>query len=332
MQFETQSLVSRLSFAISFIFLGAVGAVQAQAPASFPSKQIDITVPYPPGGGVDLLARLIAAPLGVALGQVVVVENKAGAGGTIAARYVSGRPSDGHSLLMMNDSAYAIAPALFKNLQYDPKKDLAVVINVAYAPSLLVASLQSPYKSLADVVKAGAAKDAKLSFGSCGAGTAPHLVGELLNITFNMKMTHIPYKGCGPAFVDVLGGHVELAWVTLIAAVSHIKSGKLKALAISSKDRSAVLPDVPTVAESGAPGFHISSWQGLAVPGGTPESVKTALYDAISKVMKTDAMQKRLFELGLTPADDKPAVFQKLVDGDIDRFAKLVKQIGLTID
>ncbi len=331
MQFETQSLVSRLSFAISFIFLGAVGAVQAQAPASFPSKQIDITVPFPPGGGVDLLARLIAAPLGVALGQVVVVENRAGAGGTIAARYVSGRPSDGHSLLMLNDS-YAIAPALYKNLQYDPKKDIATVINVAYAPMLLVASPQSPYKSLADVVKAGAAKDAKLSYGSCGAGTAPHLAGELLNISFNMKMTHIPYKGCGPAMVDVLGGQVELAVVTLGGAMTHIKSGKMKALAISSKDRSAVLPDVPTVAESGAPGFNFSQWQGLAVPGGTPERVKTALYDAVSKVMKTDAMQKRLFELGYTPADERPDVFQKLVDGDIDRFAKLVKQIGLTLD
>ncbi len=205
MKIETQSLVSRLSFAISFIFLGAVGAVQAQAPASFPSKQIDITVPFAPGGGVDLLARLIATPLGVALGQVVVVENRAGASGTIAARYVSGRPSDGHSLLMLNDT-YAIVPAIYKNLPYDPKKDLAAVIDIAYAPVLLVVSSQSPYKSFADVVKAGAAKNVKLSYGACGAGTPGHLAGESLNIMFNMKIVHIPYKGCGPTLVDVLGG------------------------------------------------------------------------------------------------------------------------------
>ncbi len=329
MKLRMPSLMRRLSVAVGFILAATVG--HTQTPANFPTKSIDITVPFPPGGGVDLLARLISAPLSVVLGRPVVVENRSGAGGTIAARYVAGRPNDGHSLLMLND-AYAIAPAVFKNLQYDPKKDLAAIINVAYAPMVLVTPANSPYASLADVVAAGVAKNSKVSYGSCGTGTSPHLAGELFNIAFKMQSTHIPYKGCGPALVAVLGGQVELAFVTLSGAVPHLKSGKMRALAITSKDRSKVLPNVPAVAESGAPDFHMSQWQGLAVPAGTPEGVKNALYEAISKVMQTDEMQKKLFELGYTPASEKPDVFQKIIDSDIDKFAKLAKQIGLSLD
>ena len=322
-------------FVVRFLLMAAVASlqavtVQAQTPITFPNKAVEITVPYPPGGGVDLLARLISTPLS-ASGYAVVVENRSGAGGTIGARYVAGRPKDGHSLLMMND-AYAIAPGVYKNLPYDPKKDLAAVINVAWAPMLLVTSTESKYKTLADVVAASKAKDARVSYGSCGTGTDPHLAGELLNIAFKIRNTHIPYKGCGPALVDVLGGQVELAFVTISGAIPYIKSGKMKALAITSRERSKVLPDIPTVAESGAPDFNLSQWQGLAVPGGTPEDVKTSIYEAVSKIMKTDAMQKKLFDLGYTPANETPDVFQKTVNRDIDRFTKLAREIGLTLD
>jgi tripartite-type tricarboxylate transporter receptor subunit TctC len=328
MQASKSTIVRRISVAVC-AFLGAA-AVQAQAPALFPSKPVEITVPYPPGGGVDLLARMISTPLS-ALGQSVIVENRAGAGGTIAAKYVSGRPKDGHSLLMMND-AYAIAPGVYKNLSYDPKKDLAAVINVAWAPMLLVTAADSKYKSVADVLAASRAKDAKVSYGSCGTGTDPHLAGELMNIAFKINNTHIPYKGCGPAIVDVLGRQVELAFVTISGAIPYLKSGKMRALAITSIERSKVLPDVPTVAESGAPDYNLSQWQGLAVPAGTPEDVKTAIYEAVSKIMRTEAMQKKLFDLGYTAANDGPVAFQRIVNNDIDRFTKLAKQIGLTVD
>lgn len=332
MQFETQSTARRLFIATLFACFGAAGAVHAQAPAGFPSKPIDITVPWTPGGGVDLLARLIAQPLSASVNQSVVVENRPGASGAIGARYVAGRPADGHSLLMMNDT-YAITAAISK-MQFNPKKDIAGVIIVAYAPQLLVVSAQSPHNSFGDVVKAAKAKDAKLSYGACGAGTPGHLAAESLNITFDTRILHIPYKGCGPTLVDVIGGQLDMAWVTLSAAVGHIKAGKLKALAISSKERSAVLPDVPTVAESGAPGFEFNSWQGIGVPGGTPESVKTQLHAALAKVLKADAIQKRLFELGYTPANlnDPPATFQGTVDRDIDRFTKLARQASLTME
>ncbi|HWL29991.1 MAG TPA: tripartite tricarboxylate transporter substrate binding protein [Burkholderiaceae bacterium] len=333
MQFKTKSLVSRLSSAMFLLLWGAAGAAQAQAPDGFPSKPIDITVPWPTGGGTDLLARLIAQPLGAALNQSIIVENRPGASGAIGSRYVSDRPKDGYSLLMMNDT-YAITAATTKKLQFDPKKDIDGVIIVAYAPQLLVVSSKSPFQSFADVVKAGKAKSAKLSYGACGAGTPGHLAAESLNIRFDMQILHIPYKGCGPTLVDLIGGQLDLAWVTLSSAVPHIKSGKLKALAISSKERSPAFPDVPTVAESGAPDFQFNSWQGFGVPGGTPEDVKKQLYAAIANVAKDDAIQKRLLELGYTPAplNETPAFFQDVIHRDIDTFTKLARQINFSMD
>ena len=318
---------------VAFAFIAActaMGAI-AQTQSRFPNKAVDITVPYAPGGGVDLLARLIAQSLSSASGHSVIVENRAGAGSTIGTRYVAGRPKDGHSLLMMND-AYAIAPGVFKNLSYDPKKDLEAVVNVAYAPMLLVASEGSPYRTVADVVKAARVKDAKLSYASCGTGTGPHLAGELFNIAFETKIAHIPYKGCGPAIVDVLGGQVELGFVTITGAIPHIKSGKMRALAITDRERSQIFPDVPTLAQSGAPNFYLSQWQGLAVPAGTPAHVKTAIYETVSKIMQAPAIQSKLLELGYMPANEGPEVFQRIVGSDIDRFSKLAKKIGLTLD
>ena len=303
---------------------------EVKAAPTFPVKTVEITVPYAVGGGVDMLARLIGDQLG-RLGQSVIVENKAGAGSTVGTRIVAGKPKDGHSLLMMND-AYSLAPAIYKNLGYDPKKDLAAVINVAYAPMLVVVPASSRFKTLADVVEVGRQPGSKLSYGSCGAGTDPHLAGEMMNIEFKMHNVHVPYKGCGPALVDVLGGQVDLAVVTISGALTYISSGKLRALAITSSERSKAVPDVPTVAESGAPGFNLSQWQGLAVPGGTPDNIKMDIYKTVSAIMKTDAMRKRLEDLGYTTADEGPAAFQKIVNDDIDRFAALARKIGLSAD
>lgn len=334
MRTESKSLARRLVVAMTFLWFGSTAATPAfaQGAAGFPNKQIDLTVPWAPGGGVDILARVIAAPLSVAVNQPVVVENRPGASGAIGARYVAGRPADGHSLLMMNDT-YAITAGIAK-MQFDPKKDIAGVIIVAYAPQLLVASTQSPFRTFADIIKAAKAPDAKLSYGACGSGTPGNLGAESLNIAFDLKILHIPYKGCGPTLVDVIGGRVDMAWVTLSAAVPHIKAGKIKAIAVSSKERSPILPEVPTVSESGAPGFEFNSWQAVGVPGGTPENVKTQLHAAIAKVVGTEAMQKRLIELGFTPAklDVTPAAFQSIIERDIDAFAKLGKQANLTME
>ncbi|ODU67295.1 MAG: hypothetical protein ABT00_20875 [Bordetella sp. SCN 68-11] len=298
-------LLCSLAFAAALV---PAARADVKAAPTFPVKTVEITVPYAVGGGVDMLARLIGDQLG-RLGQSVIVENKAGAGSTVGTRIVAGKPKDGHSLLMMND-AYSLAPAIYKNLGYDPKKDLAAVINVAYAPMLVVVPASSRFKTLADVVAAG----------------------EMMNIEFKMSNVHVPYKGCGPALVDVLGGQVDLAVVTISGALTYISSGKLRALAITSSERSKAVPDVPTVAESGAPGFNLSQWQGLAVPGGTPDNIKMDIYKTVSAIMKTDAMRKRLEDLGYTTADEGPAAFQKIVNDDIDRFAALARKIGLSAD
>ena len=317
-------LLSCLSSALA---VPMIAWAQPKPAPSFPVKPVDITVPYAAGGGVDMLARLISEQLSK-LGHPVIVENRPGAGSTVGTRYVAGKPKDGHSLLMMND-AYALAPAIFKNLGYDPKKDLEAVINVAYAPMLIVVPTNSPIKDFSDLVKRGQANLGKMSFGSCGAGTDPHLAGEMMNIDFKMKNVHVPYKGCGPAVVDVMGGQVDFAVITISAALSSVAANKLRALAITSKERSKTVPTVPTIAESGSPSFNLSQWQGLAVPAGTPQNVKQDIYKVVSSIMRTPEMRKRLEDLGYTVVDEDPKTFQKLINDDIDRFGALAKQIGL---
>ncbi len=294
---------------------------------SWGPKTVQITVGFAPGGGVDLLARMIATEL-QKRGMTAVVENKPGAGSTLAAAYVAGRPNDGSALFMMNDS-YALAPAIYPKLSYDPKKDLAPVIGVAYAPMVVLVPAQSPHKSMADLV---AASRSTLSWGSCGSGTAPHLAGEMLNISFKTKNSHVPYKGCGPALVDLLGGQLDYGVVTVSGALGHIRTGKLRAIAITSAQRAPFLPDLPTVAESGAADFQMSQWQGLAVPSSVPEALRQRIYEAVAEVVQSADMQKRLLELGYTPANENPAQFQKVVHSDIDRMNALAKRLNLRVD
>ena len=333
MRSKVQFVVRRLFPVMLFASACVVSVVRAQGTGDYPSKSVSITVPWAPGGGVDILGRLISQSLNTSTGQSVIVENRPGASGVVGSRYVASQPGDGHSLLVMNDT-YAITAAMSKNMPFDAKKDIAPVIVVAYAPQLLVTATNSPLNSFADVLKAGQAPNAKMSYGACGAGTPGHLAAESLNIQFNMKILHIPYKGCAPTILDLIGGQLDLAWVTLGAAVGHIKAGKLKPLAVSSSQRSSVLPDVPTMSESGVPGFNFSSWQGLGVPGGTPDNVKRKVHATIANVVKAEAFQKRLVELGYTPANlnDSSSVFQATVVKDIDRFAQIGKQINFSLD
>ncbi len=320
--------------AVALLIVGAISFFQAKADETakqFPSKPINITVTFPPGGGTDVLARLIGNHLQDASGHSAIVENRPGASGNLGARYVAGRPADGYSLLMVN-SSFAVNPGVFTSLPYDPKKDFAPIINVAFVPSVLVVPPDSPYHTLTDMLNAAKPDKNNVSYGSCGNGTPQHLAGEMLNISANVHITHIPYTGCGPALKDVLGGQVPMAIITASSANAQIKSGKLRALAVTSAERSPLMSNVPTVAEQGYPDYQLNQWHGLLAPADTPPDIQNKIYEEVVKVLDRPEIKEQLASLGYTPARDNPATFKALVNTDIDRFSKLTKEIGLKAD
>ena len=298
---------------------------------NFPNRPINVTVTFPPGGGTDILARLIGNALAETLGHAAVVENKPGASGNVGSKYVAERAPDGYSLLMVN-SSFAINPAVFATMPFDPKKDFAPIINVALIPSVLVVPANSPYKNLAELLTAAKPVKNDVSYGSCGNGTPQHLAGESLNIYAKTSITHIPYGGCGPALKDVVGGQIPLAIITASSAMSLIQGGKLRALAVTSPQRFAQLPEVPTVAELGFPGYELNQWHGLLAPANTPTEIQEKLYTGINKALQSPALKDKLNSLGYTPANDDPAAFKKILESDIDKFVKLAREIKLKVD
>ncbi len=305
---------------------------QAQEPISqFPSKPITIVVNFPVGGGTDILARILGNYFTESFGQPAIVENRAGASGNVGAKHVADKPSDGYSLLMVN-SSYAINPGVFTSMPFDPKKDLTPIINVAFIPSVLVVPADSPYKNLASLITAAKPTKNEVSFGSCGNGTPQHLAGAILNINAKTNITHIPYGGCGPALRDVLGGQIPMAIITASSAAAQIKAGKLIALAITSAERTLQLPNIPTVAEQGYPGYQMNQWHGLLVPADTPVALQAKLYERLLKIVQLPEVKEKLISIGYTPAYDNPTTFKKIVHDDIDRFSNLTKSIGLKLD
>ncbi|WP_425570274.1 tripartite tricarboxylate transporter substrate binding protein [Pigmentiphaga soli] len=313
---------------------GAMDAAGAGAAntvgTAYPARPITIIVTFPPGGGTDLLARRVGAELSSAVGQPVLIENRAGASGNIGARMVAESAPDGYTLLMVN-SSFAINPGVFSHLGFDPKADFAPVINMAFAPSVLAVRADSPYRNLPEFL-AASRTGAALTYASCGNGTPQHLAGEMLNQATSSKVQHIPYKGCGPALNDVLGGQVASAIVTASSASQFLQSGKLRALAITSKTRSPLLPDVPTVAEQGVPGYELDQWHGFLAPARTPEAVVAKLNRDVRRIIERPAFREQLLQAGFNPAASTPAEFKGMVEGDIDRFGALTRRIGLRAD
>ena len=308
-----------------------IGSVAYSAPSEFPTRNVKIEVTFPPGGGTDLLARLIAAPLSDSLGQPVIVENKPGASGNIAARSVARSKPDGHTLLMVN-SSYSANPALFSNLPFDPVNDLVGVSNFAYVPLVFIASTNSPYETIEDYLAAARTEGNDVFYGSCGNGTTPHLAAEMLKSEANLNLTHVPYAGCGPAVNDVLANQLESAIVAASSAMPHIQSGSIKALAITSGKRSEIMPDVPTIAESGYPDFEVNQWHGLLAPAKIPTEVVNKLTTDILQVLSQDDIKQRLADLGYTVGGEVGNEFDSIVKNDIDRFKKLADLINLKIN
>ena len=311
--------------------LAVAGGALAQAP-SYPSKPIRLVVPFPPGGTTDILAREVAQKLTDAWGQSVVVDNRPGAGGNIGAELVAKAAPDGYTLLMGTVGTHAINSSLYAKLPYDHVKDFAPVILVADVPNVLVVNPALPVNSVAELIAYAKSNPGKLNFASSGNGTSIHLSGELLKTMAGVQMVHVPYKGSAPALTDLVGGQVQLMFDNLPSSLPQIKAGKLRAIAVTSATRAAALPDVPTVAEAGLPGFEATSWFGVLAPAGTPQAIVAKLNVEIARWLATPEAQERLRGQGANAAGGSPEDFAKHIAAETAKWAKVVKESGAKID
>lgn len=315
---------------ISALLAGALlmsMGVTAQA-QSFPSKPLTIIVPYPPGGTADLLARAVGIKLGERLGQPVIVENKAGAGTAIGARYVADVTPDGYTLLLGTVSSHAINPAMTK-VGYDPVRDFVPVAPLASIPFVLVANPASPYNTLSDLIGAAQKAPGAISYASAGPGTSNHLAAEMLGNSAKVKLLHVPYRGSAPALADVLAGHVPVMFDLQSTAVPNIRQGKLKPLAVTSARRSSLLPDVPTVAESGLKDYEVSAWFALFAPARTPQPVQHRLDTELAAVMQSPDIKQRLRDMGADPDERSIAQFKTYVQEEARKYSLVVRTAGL---
>lgn len=319
---------------LSFTLLAlALAAAQAQAPApAYPAKPVRLIVPFPPGGGTDILSRLVANKLTEVSKWNVIPDNRAGAGGTIGiAEAVRAAPT-GYDMVMGQKDNMVVAPWLYKNLSYDPTKDLVAVAHVAYTPVVIVTSTSSRFKSLADVVTAAKAAPDAITYGSPGNGTTIHLAGEIFKTAANIKIRHIPYKGSNPALMDVLAGNVDLMVSSLPSAMAQIKAGKLRPLAVTSARRSSSLPDVPTVAELGYKDFDVSTWYGLFMPAATPKDIVATVHAEVNKLLAMPDMKAAIQAQGAETQIMTAEQFSNLLKTDYQKWRGIVQASGATIE
>ncbi|AYM96584.1 tripartite tricarboxylate transporter substrate binding protein [Acidovorax sp. 1608163] len=324
-----------ISFTALALALGSTAQAQtaASAPAgAYPSKPVRLIVPFPPGGGTDILSRLMATKLTEQAKWTVVADNKAGAGGTIGITEAVKAAPTGYDLVMGQKDNLVIGPWLYKNLPWDPTKDLTAVAHVAYTPVIIVTNANSKFKTLADVVAAAKASPGTVTYGSPGNGTSIHLAGDLFEKAAGIKLSHIPYKGSNPALMDALAGNVDLLVSSLPSAMGQIKSGKLRPLAVTSAKRSSSLPDVPTVAESGFKDFDVSTWYGVFAPAGTPAAVVTTLNTEINKLLATPDMKAAIQAQGAEAQAMSPTQLSTLLKNDYTKWKGIVEASGAKIE
>ncbi|AVS78805.1 LacI family transcriptional regulator [Paracidovorax avenae] len=305
------------------------GLAAAQA---FPSKPITIIVPFAAGGTTDILARIIAQGMGAELGQSVVVDNRAGAGGNIGGQVAARAPADGYTLFMGTVGTHAINAALYRKMPFDPVKDFAPLTRVANVPNLLVANPAQPFKTVQELIAYAKANPGKINFGSSGSGSSIHLSGELFKSMAKVDMQHVPYKGSAPAVTDLLGNQIAIMFDNMPSAIQHVRSGKLRAIAVTTAKRSPELPDVPTIAESGVPGYEATSWFGMFAPAATPAPVVAQLNATIVKVLAQPDIRKKLAEQGAEAAGETPAQFADFIQKESVKWGRVVKESGASVD
>jgi len=326
---QTPSLRSLLHVGLAAL---ALLALIAPARAEFPDKPIKIVVPYPPGGTTDLLARAIAPRLSERLKQPVVVENRAGAGGVIGAQAVMRSPADGYTILFGTVASHGILPVLQKPAPYDPLKDFAPITLVAYTPNVLLANPALPVKNVAELLALAKAKPGTLNFGSTSQGGSPHMSGELLKTMAQIDIQHVPYKGGGPMMIDLIGGQIQLGFDNLPSAIAHVRSGKVRALAVTTAKRWPGAPEIPTLAEAGVPGYEASAWFGLLAPAATPKPVVELLQRHVAAILRLPEVEKQFFEQGAQPSGNTPDEFAKMIAGELQKWAKVVAATGVKLE
>jgi tripartite-type tricarboxylate transporter receptor subunit TctC len=327
----SSSLLLRGLMAASTLVLALVAPGGASAQA-YPNRPVTFVVPFPAGGGTDIAARLVATKLGARWGQTVVVDNRAGAAGIVGTDVVSKAKPDGYTLLIANVGIPAINPVLYAKLPYNPDTAFAPITQICELPFVLMATPSLPANNAQELVALAKSKPDKITFASSGSGGSPHLTGEIFQQATGVKLTHIPYKGGGPAMTDLMAGHVDLLFASILEGSAHIKSGKLKALAVTSAKRSPALPEVPTLAESGISGAESGSWVALLAPAGTPQAVIDKIGADVKEVLSVAETRNQLVTQGATAQTSTPAQLQALIDGDRARYGRVIREKGLKVE
>jgi tripartite-type tricarboxylate transporter receptor subunit TctC len=309
--------------------LASAWSLPAAAQGAWPSKPVHLVVPFAPGGSTDVIARMMAQKLGEMWGQTVLVDNRAGAGGNLGADIVAKSPADGYTLLFASGSI-TINPEIYKRMPFDTKKDLVPVTNVASGPMLVVVPDDSPAKTLKDLIAMAKVKPGSVNFGSAGVGSQVHLAGENFANAAGIDITHVPYKGEAPAYTDLMGHQTQMMVGNFAAASALLGKGRLRALAVTGKERSPLLPNVPTASESGLPGFENTGWFGLLAPAGTPAAVIDKVHRDCVKALASTDIKARLYVQGMTPVGNTPAQFAKQMDEETKHWATVVKNRKLT--
>ena len=312
------------------LFVAAVLlSTSAAAQQAYPTRPIRFIVPYPPGGPTDLIGRTINERLGKRLGQQVIIDNRGGAATVIGAEIAARAPADGYSLLLANITTLAVNPALKSKLPYDPERDFAPVSMLAAQPYLLVVHPSVPATSVTQLVAHAKANPGKLSFASAGIGAGAHLAAEMLKYMARIDVVHVPYKGSGPAMTDLMGGQVAYMFGGISALYPHVQSGKLRALGVSTAKRSSALPEIPTIAEGGVPGYQTNTWNSLVVPRGTPAAIIQRLNREVGAILNEPEVRERFKQQGIDPDPGTPAQLSAHIKAELVRFDKLIKAIGL---
>ena len=310
---------------------GVAAPAFAQSSADYPSKAIRLVIPFPPGGGTDILSRVVSNKLTEATGWTVVPENKAGAGGTIGITEAAKAAPTGYDMVMGQKDNLVLGPYLYKSLPWNPVKDLTPVAHVAYTPVIIATSMNSPYKTIADVIAVAKAKPNQITYGSPGNGTSIHIAGHLFEKAADIKLTHVPYKGSNPALMDAIAGNVDLLVSSVPSAIGQIKAGKLRPLAVTSAQRATSLPDVPTMQEQGIKGFDVSTWYGLFMPAGTPAAITAKMNAEVNKLLAQPAVQEAILAQGAEPKAMSIQAFETMFREDFANSKAVVEASGAVI-